>query len=107
MCVSMIAEFVAFICDASNEIRISLSILSDDEKCRGNTLAFQNIENGRRPSWIRTIVEGEREQARSIAGSLDYVRDVRAAFAGSHVFGRCQCVLQICLCLARLALDWV
>src|SRR5215217_3207128 len=70
---SVIAEFVPFICDASNEIGISLSVLSDDEKCGLNILAFQNFENCRRPSWIRTIVEGQREQAGSIAGSLDDV----------------------------------
>src|SRR5690349_8238685 len=70
----VIPDFVAFIDDAPHEIGISLSVLADYEERRRDLFLFEDVENGRRPTRIGTIVEREREQTGTITGTLHDIR---------------------------------
>src|ERR1051325_4487795 len=54
---SVIPEFVPVIAYAAHKIRISLTILADNEESSGNVFSLEYVENGGRPTRIRSIVE--------------------------------------------------
>ena len=74
MCERVVTDLVTFVRDTSHEIGIRLAVLSDDEESGRNIFALENVENRRRPSRIRAVVERQREQAGSIASALHDVR---------------------------------
>ena len=75
---SVIADFVAFVDDAAQQIRIRLAVLADDEKRRRHIFLLQDVENRRCPVRIRAIVKSQRDQSRMIAAALNDVRRRRA-----------------------------
>ena len=57
----VVANLMALINDAAQQIGIRLPILSDNKKRGGNVFPFQNVKYSGRPLWIRAIVKRERD----------------------------------------------
>ncbi len=55
----VIADLIALLEFAFEKLRRRLRIRADDEERRGDMLAFQRVENGRRVRRVRPVVEGE------------------------------------------------
>ncbi len=65
----VVSDFMAFPVNALGQTAELLSLDSDQEKCSRNMLAFEDVENFRRPLRIRTVIEshGESILAEAIA----------------------------------------
>src|SRR5262249_19067544 len=70
----VIADLMSLARDAPRDIDVRLDVLADHEERRGRVARAQRIENDRRPHWVGAVVERERNLARLIASSRDYIR---------------------------------
>ncbi len=61
MRVGVAPQFIAVRKNALHQRRIGLRIRADHEERRLHVLAFENVENLRRPLGIGAVVEGERD----------------------------------------------
>src|SRR6185503_2229538 len=73
MRVRVVANFVTFVNQAAHQVRIGLSVLSDNKECSRNVFLFENIENCRRPPRIGAIIKGQRDKSGVISFTLNYV----------------------------------
>ena len=74
----MIANLVTLINHAPQQLGMGLTILAHHKEGRRDVLAFQNIEDRRRPLRVGSIIEGDRDRAGFIARALNHIggRDV-------------------------------
>ena len=57
----VVADLVAFGVDALNDAAEFFSLDADDEKCGGDVLVFEDVEDAGGPLGIGAVIEGERQ----------------------------------------------
>src|ERR1051326_2920237 len=74
MRVAVIAEFVAFVPDAPDEIRIALGVLSDEEERRLHVVLFEDVEHLRGVRIRGTVIDRQRDLFLFVPAASDHVR---------------------------------
>jgi hypothetical protein len=69
----MVSNFVALVDDATQQVRMGLSVLTNNEESRWYVLLFKYFQDIRRPSRIWSIIEGESEQSGFVSGALNNI----------------------------------
>ena len=61
MIIGVVSNFVAFVHNSADELRITFRIFSNEEKRRFHVGCFQNVEHLRRPFRIGSVVKRDRD----------------------------------------------
>ena len=69
----MIANFVTFVHDATQQVGVRLSVLANHEERSRHILLFEYVQNCRRPVRIGSVIETQGDRSRMISGALNHV----------------------------------